>query len=91
MTAPTIFWSGQRRRMRRRPKTSGIDALPFVAKFGEPSLRAVKPISRSRLWLALRSFSEAIPLWGASSPTASLQVAGSNAQILLAKKLLQVD
>jgi hypothetical protein len=62
-------------------KTSGIDALPFVAKFGEPSLRAVKPISRSRLWLALRSFSEAIPLGGASRPTTSIQVAGSNAQI----------
>jgi hypothetical protein len=62
-------------------KTSGIDALPFVAKFGEPSLRAVKPISRSRLWLALRSFSEAIPVGGASRPTTSIQVAGSNAQI----------
>jgi hypothetical protein len=43
----------------------------------------VKPISRSRLWLALRSFSEAIPVGGASRPTTSIQVAGSNAQIVV--------
>jgi hypothetical protein len=43
-------------------KTSGIGALPFVANSVNLRFERVKPISRSRLWLALRSFSEAIPV-----------------------------